>query len=358
MNRESQHYAHTSAGLSSIGGWASGPTPAMRHVAFAKEVTFASRDSKPVTLDAGLYRVEASDAGQIVLVSDAGTSIEVPAARDWHDQPFDQPVALDLEGEHDHSIALLLPGGLALHATGSYGQVHSSPSSPAVHDFKDFHDKVFTFHTLKFADRFNPNLWTLNWGKVVPATPAAPFVPASFPPNWVSTRVVTCFVPPAGSYGPGGPGTASGVPPFNPGDVINRGPFKGYYVSTTNVTATVSPGVHLPGKTVELLVTAHVVTLGIPTILSMTWQDTYRIVASANGPVTFPDVVLATGRTPTSEPPGGTTWAAQVQERLYSSSGRGVPTVFELRVDSVPLAEETFYYFAGYAGGPPPEIRP
>jgi len=328
----------------------------MRHVAFAKEVTFATRDGKPVTLDAGLYRVEASDAGQIVLISDAGASIEVPAARDWHDQPFDEPVALDLEGEHDHSIALLLPGGLALQATGYYGQVRSSPSSP-VRDFVDFHDKLLAFHK-KFADRFNTKLWTLTWGKVVPATPAAPFVPASFPPNWVSTRVVTCVVPPAGSYGPAGPGTASGVPPFNPGDVINRGPFKGYYVSTTNVTATVSAGVQLPGKTVELLVTAHVVTTGFPTILSMTWQDTYRIVAGANGPVIFPGVVLATGRTPTSEPPGGTTWEAQVQELLYSSSGRGVPTVFELRVDSVTLAEKTFYYFASYAGGPPPEIRP
>jgi hypothetical protein len=342
MNRELQHYAYESAGRS-IGGSAGVPTPAMRHVAFAKEVTFAACDSKPVTLDAGLYRVEVSDAGQIVLVSEAGASVEVPAARDWHDQRFDQPLALDFEGEDNHSIALLLPGGLALHATGSYGQVRSGSTSPAVRPFTDFHDKIITFH--KFAELVSERLWTLNWGKVVPATPAAPFVPASFPPNLVSTRVVTCYVP-------------FGVPPFKPGDVINRGPFKGYYVSTTNVTATVSAGVNLPGKAVELLVTAHVVSFGMPTILSMTWRDTYRIIAGANGPITFPDVILATGRTPTSEPPGGTTWAAKVQQALYSSSGLGVPTVFELRVDGVTLAEQTFYYFASYAGGPPPEIRP
>jgi Bacteriophage Sf6, terminase small subunit-like len=129
------------------------------------------------------------------------------------------------------------------------------------------------------------------------------------------------------------------------------------YVSTTNVTATFSGGLLLTGKAVELLVTAHVVSIGYPTILSMTWQDTYRIVPGANGPVTFPGVVLATGRT-SGEPPAGTTWPAIFQERLYSSSGRGVPTVFELRVDGVTFAEQTFFYFASYSGGPPPEIRP
>jgi hypothetical protein len=46
------------------------------------------------------------------------------------------------------------------------------------------------------------------------------------------------------------------------------------------------------------------------------------------------------------------------QKRLYSPSSRGVPTVFELRVDGVILAEQTFFYFASYSGGPPPEIRP
>jgi hypothetical protein len=164
-------------------------------------------------------------------------------------------------------------------------------------------------------------------------------------------------VPPAGSYGPVGHGTASGIPPFQPGDVVLRGPFKGYYVSTTDVTATFSGGLLSAGKAVELLATAHVVSIGYPTILSMTWQDTYRIVPGANGPVTFPGVVLATGRT-SGEPPAGTTWAAIFQQRLYSPSGRGVPTVFELRVDGVTLAQQTFFYFASYSGGPPPEIRP
>ena len=336
---------------------AGSPPLSMRHVGFARPLAFAAEKGEPIVVEAGLYRVEASDDGRIVLVSDTGEATPVPTVRDWHDQAFDAPVALDVERGDEHALVLLLPGGVALHSSGSYGQVRSGDMAGPVHDLTTFYEGIFKIHKLKFGSFFNPNLWTLNWGKVLPTTPAAPFVPASFPPNWVSTKVVTCEVPPAGSYGPGGPGTASGISPFQPGEVVLRGPFKGYYVSTTDVIATFSGGLLLAGKAVELLVTAHVVSIGYPTILSMTWQDTYRIVPGVNGPVTFAGVVLATGRT-SGEPPAGTTWPAIFQERLYSPSGRGVPTIFELRVDGVTLAEQTFFYFASYSGGPPPEIRP
>jgi len=53
------------------------------------------------------------------------------------------------------------------------------------------------------------------FGKIEPGTSPTPFAPQTFPPNWVRSVVVTCYVPPAGSYGPGGPGTASGVPVYN-----------------------------------------------------------------------------------------------------------------------------------------------
>jgi len=288
-------------------------------------------------------------------VSDTGEATPIPTVRDWHDQVFDAPVVLDVEKEDVHALVLLLPGGVALHSSGSYGQVRTLPAV-TVHDLTTFYEGIFKLHKLKFGSFFNPNLWTLNWGKVLPTTPAVPFVPAGFPPNWVSTKVVTCEAPPASSYGPQ-PGTQSGNPPFQPGDVVLRGPFKSYYVSTTDVTATFSGGLLLAGKTVELLVTAHVVWIGYPTIVSMTWQDTYRIVPGANGPVTFPGVVLVTGRS-SGELPAGTTWPAMFQQALSSPSGLGVPTVFELRVDGVSLAEQTFFYFASYSGGPPPEIRP
>jgi len=342
-----------------IVGSAGSPPLSIRHVGFARPLAFAAEKGKPIMVEAGLYRVEASDDGHIVLVSDTGKATPVPTVKDWHDQVVDAPVALDVERDDEHALVLLLPGGVALHSSGSYGQVRDAHHiGGTVHDLTTFFEGIFKLHKLKYGGFFNPNIWTLNWGKVLPTTPAVPFVPASSPPNWVSTKVVTCDVPPAGSYGPGGPGTASGNPPFQPGDVIRRGPFKGYYVSTTDVTATFSGGLTLAGKTVELLVTAHVVSLGYPTILSMTWQDTYRIVPSANGPVTFPGVVLATGRTSDEPPPVGTTWPAIFQQRLSSPSGRGVPTVFELRVDGVILAEQTFFYFASYSGGQPPEIRP
>src|SRR5947208_5209078 len=354
MIQAKQQNPSNSEGL--IRASAGSPPLSVRHVGFARPLAFAAEKGEPIVVEAGLYRVEASDDGRIVLVSDTGEATPGPTVRDWHDQAFDAPVALDVERGDEHALVLLLPGGVALHSSGSYGQVRSGDPAGKVHNLTTFYEGIFKIHKLKFGSFFNPNLWTLNWGKVLPTTPAVPFVPAGFPPNWVSTKVVTCEAPPASSYGPQ-PGTQSGNPPFQPGDVVLRGPFKSYYVSTTDVTATFSGGLLLAGKTVELLVTAHVVWIGYPTIVSMTWQDTYRIVPGVNGPVTFAGVVLATGRT-SGEPPAGTTWPAIFQERLYSPSGRGVPTIFELRVDGVTLAEQTFFYFASYSGGPPPEIRP
>jgi len=353
MIQAKQQNPSNSEGL--IRGSAGSPPLSMRHVGFARPLAFAAEKGKPIIVEAGLYRVEASDDGRMVLVSDTGEATPIPTVRDWHDQVFDAPVVLDVEKEDVHALVLLLPGGVALHSSGSYGQVRTLPAV-TVHDLTTFYEGIFKLHKLKFGSFFNPNLWTLNWGKVLPTTPAVPFVPAGFPPNWVSTKVVTCEAPPASSYGPQ-PGTQSGNPPFQPGDVVLRGPFKSYYVSTTDVTATFSGGLLLAGKTVELLVTAHVVWIGYPTIVSMTWQDTYRIVPGANGPVTFPGVVLVTGRS-SGELPAGTTWPAMFQQALSSPSGLGVPTVFELRVDGVSLAEQTFFYFASYSGGPPPEIRP
>jgi hypothetical protein len=338
-----------------ITGSAGSPPLSMRHVGFARPLAFAAEKGQPIIVEAGLYRVEASDDGHIVLVSDTGKATPVSTVKDWHDQVVDAPVALDVEREDEHALVLLLPGGVALHSSGSYGQVRTLPAV-AVHDLTTFYEGIFKLHKLKYGGFFNPNIWTLNWGKVLPATPAVPFAPAGFPPNWVSTKVATCEVPQTGSYGPQ-PGTATGVSPFKPGDVVLRGPFKGYYVSTTDVTATFSAGLTLAGKTVELLVTAQVVPIGYAMILSMTWQDTYRIVPGANGPIKFPGVVLVTGKT-SGDPPAGTTWPAIFQQALSSSSGLGVPTVFELRVDGVILAQQTFFYFASYSGGPPPEIRP
>jgi hypothetical protein len=181
-----------------IRGSAGSPPLSMRHVGFARSLAFAAEKGKPIMVEAGLYRVEPSDDGRIVLVSDTGEATPVPTMRDWHDQAFDAPVALDVEREDEHVLVLLLPGGVALHSSGSYGQVRSGDPVGKVHDLATFYEGIFKIHKLKFGSFFDPNLWTLNWGKVLPTTPVASFAPASFPPNWVSTKVVTCAVPPSG----------------------------------------------------------------------------------------------------------------------------------------------------------------
>jgi hypothetical protein len=203
-----------------------------------------------------------------------------------------------------------------------------------------------------------PEYWRafhkFGFGTIEPGTSPTPFAPQTFPPNWVRSTVVTCYVPPAGSYGPGGPGTASGVPVFAPGSEVRRGPYPGYIVSTTPVRV-FCPGSEA-GQMVELRVTAHVASLGIPTILSMTWQDVYRIVPAVDGPVDFPGVIVATGRTPVTPPPPGVSYTAQVQAQLTSATGYGVPIVFDLYMNGNWLASRQMGYYASYPGGPPPVI--
>jgi hypothetical protein len=107
---------------------------------------------------------------------------------------------------------------------------------------------------------------------------------------------------------------------------------------------------------VELRTTAHVATIGIPTILSMTWQDIYRIVPTVDGPVDFPGVIVATGRFPPTPPPPGVNYTAQVQARLTSPTGFGVPVIFDLYLDGAWIASRQMAYYASYPGGPPPVL--
>jgi|SRR5690242_1466449 len=158
----------------------------MRHVGFARPLAFPAEKGEPIMVEAGLYRVEASDDGHIVLVSDTGKATPLPSVRDWHDQVIDAPVALDVVKEDVHALVLLLPGGVALHSSGSYGQVRRLPAVK-VHDLTIFYEGIFKLHKLKFGSFFNPNC-TLNWGKVLPKTPAMPFVPATIPPTGSQPR--------------------------------------------------------------------------------------------------------------------------------------------------------------------------
>src|SRR5213078_2070636 len=146
MIQAKQQKPSNSEGL--IRGSAGSPRLSMRHVGFARSLTFAAEKDKPIIVEAGLYRVEASDDGRIVLVSDTGEATPIPTVRDWHDQVFDAPVVLDVEKEDVHALVLLLPGGVALHSSGSYGQVRTLPAV-TVHDLTTFYEGIFKLHKLK-----------------------------------------------------------------------------------------------------------------------------------------------------------------------------------------------------------------
>jgi len=329
----------------------------MEFVGFDETVSFTAHGGKVVRIEPGLYRVEAAGDSQVALTREDGTATLVEAAPGGHPLALEVPLAVAFDaGKGDRRVAVLLPGGRALVAGGAL----VSPGEAAgqrLFGTPGFAGAVLHYDLptsmVRRSDLWAP-LHKFGFGTIEPGTAPTPFAPMTFPPNWVSTTVVTCYVPPAGSYGPGGPGTASGVPPFPPGTAVRRGPYPGYLVSTTPVRVTCSGGV--AGKVVELRVTAHVATVGAPTILSMTWEDVYRIVPAANGPVDFPGVIVATGRVPVGPPPPGTTWAAKVQAMLTSSTGYGVPIVFDLYVNGAWVQTRQMGYYASYPGGPPPVI--
>jgi hypothetical protein len=331
----------------------------MEFVGFDETVRFTARGGEAVTIEAGLYRVEAAGDGQVAFTREDGTATLVEAAAGGHPLALEAPLAVAFDaGKGDRRVAVLLPGGLALVAGGARTAAVEA-ARETLFGSPGFADAMLHHH-LPLGDmiRHRPDYWhtlaKFGFGTIEPGTSPMPFAPMTFPPNWVRTTVVTCYVPPAGSYGPGGPGTASGVPPFPPGTDIRRGPFPGYLVSTTPVRVTCSGSV--AGKAVELRVTAHVASIGIPTILSMTWEDVYRIVPAADGPIDFPGVIVATGRVPNGPPPAGTTWVALVQGRLASSTGFGVPIEFDLYYDGHWIASRQMGYYASYPGGPPPVI--
>jgi len=124
-------------------------------------------------------------------------------------------------------------------------------------------------------------------------------------------------------------------------------------VSTTPVT--VKSLLSWAGQTVELLVTAQVANPG-GMARYMTWTDLYRQVPAANGPLTFPSVIVGTGTPPPHPPPPGQkTWEQETAYDFTSPSGRGGPTEFELRVNGITQAFRSCEYVGHYPGAP--ELR-
>jgi hypothetical protein len=156
------------------------------------------------------------------------------------------------------------------------------------------------------------------------------------PPNWVSATVVICNGTPFGTAGTGGPGTAPPCP-FTPGDSVKRGPFAVYVTSVTPVTVTSS--ISVAGRVVQLLVTSVVHNVGNTPVFYATWRDVYQVVPSTNGPVVFPNVIVATGRAGTNAP--FATWAPDAEIAFTTASGTGAPVEFELRIDGFTVASRS-----------------
>lgn len=337
-----------------------GSDDAPRYLMLGRPMLLAGVAGEELEIAPGMYRVDAGSDRSLVLLAEDGRSVAVTSEVLWHDLPLRVPVALSVPGDEDaHHLVLLVPGGFGLYATSgtrvrSHQPVHDALSPARLAGLLAKWRRAHRYAS-PVVDIWTDDIFKIKWGTIEPAATCSHVAPQTFPPGWQDCTVVTCDVPPKGSYGPLGPGTATGVAPFPPGSKVIRGPFPGYLVATTSVVVTASG--NIAGRVVELLVTSHVATIGSPTILSMTWQDVYRAVPSADGPVTFPAVIVATGRVPSSPPPPGTTWEGTVQQRLSSSTGLGVPTEFELRVDGSPFAFRTCGFYASYAGGPPPYLK-
>jgi hypothetical protein len=343
-----------------------------------RSMSFSTPTDEAIELSPGAYQVQAGADGHLVLTAaDTGNGYSLAASTTWHELGLVSPFALKVPGEKEEQhVMILLPGGGALHTIGwsrSPGTATRPLSFPTTAGIVEAVLKWLPpslVSALPFDRGILLNPLRMIWGSIQPGSSPTGFGPSSIPPNWISATVATCYVPPAGSawpapsgtgsYPPGshvgppsGAGMESGYVPFPPGSAVRRGAFPSYIQSVTPVTVTSS--VSMMGRAVQLHVTSHVVTIGIPTILSMTWTDVYQIVPQADGPVTFPGVIVATGRVPTTPPAPTTSWPAEVQKRLTSPTGRGAPTVFELRLDGITVTTRTCEFLGRFPGSP--EVR-
>ena len=194
----------------------------MEFVGFDEAVRFTARGGETVSIEAGLYRVEAAGDGQLAFTREDGTATLVEAAAGGHPLALEAPLTVAFDaGKGDRRVAVLLPGGLALVAGGARTTAGEA-ARETLFSSAGFADAMLHHH-LPLGDmiRHRPDYWhtlaRFGFGTIEPSTSPTPIAPMTLPPHWVRTTVVTCYVPPAGSYGAGGPGTASGVPPFPPG---------------------------------------------------------------------------------------------------------------------------------------------
>ncbi|MBA2566114.1 MAG: hypothetical protein H0V09_11955 [Gemmatimonadetes bacterium] len=340
-----------------------------------RSARFVAPGGDTVELAPGAYRVQVGGDGHLILTSADGRNTHaLQASITWHELNLTSPLALHVPGsgpgtrsggesrapeDDGGQILLSHPGGCALWAmkpgeTPSRAErAHRALGATTLAEAVLKWQPVTAVGPLPFDKSLLSQVWRVSpkaVGTIEPGASPSGFGPSNIPPYWISAAVSTQYVPPAGSYGGGGPGTASGVPMSPPGTEVRRGAFPGYLISVTPVM--VASSLSIAGRLVRLLVTSHVIDIGFPTILSTTWTDVYQLVPQGGGPATFPEVIVATGHVPTTPPAPNTTWAAEVAKRLTAAAGSGAPTLFELQVDGITIAERICRYNARFPQSP------
>ena len=316
---------------------------------------FHARDGSDVQVHPGAYHVSLGPDGDLTLGAMQkperhGTVLR--AFGIWHPFRLTAPLALSIAAEHDRlHLVLLLPGGGALQSTGSLqpaARLADTPPFVTPHDLAQAIITRFPGPLPKYHHPFNaatviavPGIRP--WGTIDPGSQPTSFAPGSEPPNWIGATVTACAATP----GIACPGLGTSVPRNPPTS-------EPQLVSTTSVS--IKPVFSWVGQTVELLVTAQVVNTG-GKMRYMTWTDMYQQVPVANGPFTFPGVIVATGTPPPNPPPPGQrTWAEETASDFTSPSGRGPQIEFELRVNGITGAVRICEYLTHYPGGAP-ELR-
>ena len=335
-------------------------------ITIEKAASFAGPDGSLLDLVPGMYRVSPARGGHLnftsvdrpVSTSEVAHTRLVRAMPTVHQLNLTAPVVLNVsDGDELPHVVMLFPGGVALEATSQpsnyEANVHPTTTVTKALDNPSIVNAVVKWMRFAFKSGLPPfdptQLLKVPIGKIDPGDSPTRFDWESTPPQWTRGTVATCYVSPAGSAGPLGPQTQTGYVPFPPGTAISRGPYPTHIISVTPVK--VDAFLVRPGHSIQLLVTSQVVSPGDPSILSMTWTDVYETIATAKGSVIFPQVIVATGRVPSSPPLAGTSWIEVVAKEI-TRQPVGTPVEFELQVDGITLATRNCLFKAHGVGTP------
>lgn len=336
---------------------ASGFTEDAATINLPRAANFPAPDGSSVELSPGPYRVAVLAEGHFVLTSlSERRHWVVGASRTWHELRLTSPLALSVPAEGDEqNIIVLFPGGGALLASGSDTKAPAGAPDQRALPTPLLVDALLKWTPIQTQrlpfDRQSllfPLRYLVGWGTIEPGASPTRFGPMVTPPNWVNATVVSCETAPFGTAGVGGPGTAPPCP-FTPGESVLRGSFAGYVTSVTPVTVTSTLSV--AGRVVQLLVTSVVHSVGNVISMYSAWRDVYQVVPATNGPVVFPNVIVATGRA--GSPTHFSTWAPDAEAAFTTAVGTGAPVEFELRVDGFTFATRSCKFNAQFFSSRP-----